>query len=368
MSKDYYQILGVSREASPEQIKKAYYELAHKYHPDKGGDEKKFKEINEAYQVLSNKEKREQYDSFGQVFEGGQAGGPGGFDFNWSWGNNRQGQNFGFDFGEFGDLGDMLEEIFGFGGGGQRRRKEIKKGKDIQITLEVPLESTLKNQEKEISLSKIITCSRCKGTGAEPGSKVKECFTCRGTGEVQQVRRTVLGSFAKYVTCPECGGEGNKPEKYCNVCKGEGRIRGEETIKVFIPAGIDSNQVIKAEDKGESGKRGGRSGDLYIRIFVKANPIFERKGDDLYTQVQISLSQAALGDEIEVQTLEGIKILLQIPAGIESGKVLRISGKGTPHFSGHGRGNLYVELIVKIPKRLTKEQKRLLDQLRKEGL
>ena len=374
--KDYYQILGVSRESSSEQIKKAYYDLAHKHHPDKGGEEKKFKEINEAYQVLSNKEKRDQYDRFGQTFDGAQASGPGGFDFTWAWGGGKQGENIGFDFGEFGGLGDMLEEIFGFGGGTQRRRKEVKKGKDIQVTIEVPLESTLSNQEKEISLSKIITCSRCKGTGAEPGSKVKECFTCRGTGEVQQVRRTVLGSFAKYVTCPECGGEGNRPEKSCNVCRGEGRIKGEETIKIFIPAGIDSNQVIKAEGKGEAGKKGGRSGDLYIRIFVKPHPIFERKGDDLHTLVSIPFSKAALGDEIEVQTLDGstgstqggTKIFLQIPAGVESGKILRISGKGIPHFSGHGRGNLYVELIVKIPKRLTKEQKRLLDQLRKEGL
>ncbi len=366
--KDYYQILGVSKEASPEEIKKAYYGLAHKYHPDKGGDEKKFKEINEAYQVLSNKEKREQYDNFGQTFEGAQAGGPGpGFDFTWSWGGDRQGENFGFDFGEFGDLGDMLEEIFGFGGA-PRKRREVKKGKDMQVTLEVPLESTLSNQEKEISLSKIVVCSRCKGTGAEPGSKVKECFTCRGTGEVQQVRRTVLGSFAKYVTCPECGGEGQRPEKPCNVCRGEGRIKGEETIKIFIPAGIDNNQVIKVEGKGEAGKKGGKPGDLYIRILVKPHPVFDRKGDDLHTQVEISFSQLALGDETEIQTLEGTKILLKVPAGTESGKILRISGKGIPHFSGYGRGNLYVELIVKTPKKLTKKQKELLEKLKEEGL
>jgi molecular chaperone DnaJ len=368
--KDYYQILGVSREASPEQIKRAYYELAHKHHPDKGGDEKKFKEINEAYQVLSNKEKREQYDRFGQTFEGAQAAGPGGFDFTWSWGSNKRGENFGFDFGdfgEFGDLGEMLEEIFGFGGA-PRKRREVKKGKDIQITLEVPLESILKNQEKEISLSKIVTCSRCKGSGAEPGSKVRECFTCRGTREVQQIRRTAFGSFTRYVTCPECGGEGQRSEKPCNVCRGEGRIKGEETIKIFIPAGIDTNQVIKAEGKGEAGKKGGKPGDLYIRILVKPSPVFERKGDDLYTSVQISFSQAALGDEIEIQTLEGTKILLKVLTGTESGKVLRISGKGIPHFSGYGRGNLYVELKVKTPKRLSKIQKELLERLRKEGL
>jgi molecular chaperone DnaJ len=378
MPKDYYQILGVSRESSPEQIKKAYYDLAHKHHPDKGGDEKKFKEINEAYQILSNKEKREQYDKYGQVFEGAQAGGPGfepGFDFTWSWGGGRQGEGAGFDFGEFGDLGDMLEEIFGFGTA-PRKRRETRRGRDIQISLELSLEDTLSGQEQEILLAKIVTCPRCQGSGAEPGAKMKTCPTCGGSGQVQQIRRTILGSFTSATTCPQCQGEGKIPERPCATCKGEGRIKSEEKVKVFIPAGIDTNQVIKAEGKGEAGKKRGKSGDLYIRVLVKPHPIFERKSDDLYTSVQISFTQAALGDEIEVQTLDGstgspqggTKILLKVPSGTESGKVLRISGKGIPHFSGYGRGNLYVELIIKIPKRLTKEQKRLLDQLRKEGL
>ena len=362
MTKDYYQILGISRSASPEEIKRAYYKLAHKYHPDKGGDEKKFKEINEAYQVLSDREKKAQYDRYGRVFEGVPGGAEPGFDFTWAWGR----PGFDFDFGAFDDLGEMVEEIFGFGA--PRRKRDLKRGRDIKISLEIPLEETLKNQEKEIILTKMIICSRCQGTGAEPGTKVKECFSCRGTGEVQEIKRTFFGSFTRYTICPECGGEGKRPEKPCNVCQGEGRIRGEEKIKIFIPAGIDSNQVIKVSGKGEAGRKGGKPGDLFVRVLIRHHPVFERRGDDLYISVPISFSQAALGDEIEVPTLEGVKLLLMVPRGTESGKILRISGKGIPHFSAAGRGNLYAELILKTPKKLTKKQKELLEQLRKENL
>jgi len=367
MAKDYYQILGVKKDASPEEIKKAFYKLAHKYHPDKsGGDEKKFKEINEAYQTLSDKEKRNQYDRFGRTFEGG--GVPGG-DFQWAWGR----PNVDFEF-DFEDLGDMVEEMFGFGA--PRRKKDLKKGRDIEIDIEIPLEDVLKGKEKEISLYKLILCSRCQGRGAEPGTKISECFSCRGTGQVQQIKKTFFGSFTQFTICPECGGEGYRPEKPCNVCRGEGRLKGEEKIKVFIPAGVDTNQVIKVESKGESGKRGGKPGDLYVRIFVKKHPMFVRKGDDLYISVPISFTQTALGDEVEIPTLDGStgspqggrKILLKVPAGTESGKILRISDKGIPHFSGYGRGNLYVELIVKTPKRLTKKQKELLEKLKEEGI
>jgi len=360
MAKDYYQILGVSRDASLEDIKKAYYKLAHKYHPDKGGDEKKFKEINEAYQILSDKEKRSQYDRFGRVFEGTPTGEPG-FDFQWAWGR----PDMDFDFG-FEDFGDMVEEMFGFGA--PRKRKDLKKGKDIEVEIEIQLEETLKGRERIINLEKMVICPRCGGTGAEPGTKIIECFSCRGTGQVQQIKRTPFGSFTRYTTCPECGGEGYRPEKTCNVCRGEGRIWGREEIKVFIPAGVDNGQIVKIKGKGEAGRKGGKPGDLYVRIFIKKHPIFERKGDDLYVSIPISFSQAALGDEIEVPTIEEKKILLTVPAGTESGKVLRISGKGIPHFLGYGRGNLYVELIVKTPKKLTKKQKELLEQLRKENL
>ena len=366
--KDFYQTLGVKKGASAEEIKKAYYKMAHQYHPDKGGgDEGKFKEINEAYQVLSDKEKRAQYDKFGRVFsaEGGPAyegeGAPG-FDFQWAWGK----PDFDINM-EFGDLGEMMEEMFGFGGP-TRRRRDSKRGKDIEVDLEISLEETLRGKEKTIILEKMISCPRCQGKGAEPSTKIKECFSCRGTGQVQQIKKTVFGSFTKFATCPECQGEGYRPEKPCNVCQGEGRVKNLEEIPVFVPAGVDTNQVIKVEARGEAGRKGGKVGDLYVRIFVKPNSVFERRGDDLYTSVLISFSRAALGDEVEISTLENKKILLKIPAGTESGKILRISDKGIPHFSGYGRGNLYVELLIKTPKKLTKKQKELLERLKEEGI
>jgi len=364
--KDYYEILGVSKTASVEDIKKAYYKLAHKYHPSrKDGDEKKFKEISEAYRVLSDKERRSQYDRFGQVFEGGAPGTEPGFDFQWAWG--KPGMDFEEIFrGDFGDLGEMMEEMFGFGA--PRRRKNFRRGRDIEVDMEISLEDTIERKEKTISLYKYITCSRCQGSGAEPGTKVNECFSCRGTGQVQQIKKTFFGSFTKYAVCPECGGEGYRPEKSCNVCRGEGRVKSEETIKIFIPAGVDTNQVIKVEGKGEAGKKGGRPGNLYIRIFVRKHPIFTRRGDDLYVSVPISFSQASLGDEIEIPTLEGSKIFLTVPSGTESGKILRISGKGVPRFSSHGKGNLYVQLEIKTPKKINKKQKELLEKLKEEGL
>jgi len=365
INKDYYKILGISRGASSEEIKKAYYKLAHKYHPDKGGDKEKMKEINEAFQVLSDKEKRKQYDNFGRVFDDAPKGETS-HGFNWAWGNSSQGgPDIGFDMG---DLGELFEDFFGFGGGSRRRKKDIRKGKDIKIDIEVSLEDVLEGQTKEITLYKMVQCPRCYGSGAEPGTPVEECFSCRGTGQVQEIKRTPFGSITRWTVCPECKGEGRKPKKPCNVCKGEGRIKGEERIKVFIPAGVDSNQVIKIAGKGNAGKRGANGGDLYIQIFVKKHSVFQRKGDDLYASVPITISQAVLGGEVEMTTLKGNKIFLKIPSGIESGKILRISGKGIPHFSGYGKGNLYVEINIKIPKKLTKKQKELLKELKEEGL
>jgi molecular chaperone DnaJ len=376
MRKDYYEILGVQKNATPDEIKKAFYKLAHKYHPDKGGDAEKFKEANEAYQVLSDEKKRAQYDQFGTTFEGmGQQ--PGGGPFQWSWGTGQQqGEDFGFDFGDMGDLGDVFGQMFGFGGGGRRKHKDLKRGKDIEVDLEIPLEDVLKGKEREFNLYKYNTCARCQGLGAEPGSKIKECFSCRGTGQVQQIKKTIFGSFTQSATCPECRGEGYKPENPCNVCKGEGRVKSEEKIKIFVPAGVDQNQVIKVEGKGEAGRRGGKPGDLYVRIFVKKHPLFTREGDDLHVTENISVVQAVLGGEIEVPTLDSstsspqgtTKILLTVPAGTESGKVLRISGKGLPHFQGYGRGDIYVQLVIRTPKKLSKRQKDLFEELKREGV
>ena len=366
---DYYELLGVPKTATQDEIKKAFHKLAHKYHPDKGGDEKKFKEINEAYQVLSDQTKRAQYDQYGRVFDQGQ-GQPGanpfdGQGFNWAWGNSRpQGEDVEFDMS---DIGDIFSEFFG-GGARPRSKKDARKGKDIQVDIEINLERTLKETSEKINLAKQILCNRCQGTGAEVGTKIKECVSCRGLGQVQQVKKTIFGSYTTLATCPECKGEGTIPEKPCNVCKGEGRIKGEESIELHIPAGIDTNQVIRVEGKGEAGRKGAKAGNLFVRIFIKPHPVFERRGDDLFTERQVSFSQAALGDEIEMKTLEGTNILLEIPTGTESGKVLRISGKGIPHFGGYGRGNLYIELRIKTPKKLSRKQKELFEELKKEGI
>ncbi|MDD5606275.1 MAG: molecular chaperone DnaJ [Candidatus Pacebacteria bacterium] len=352
--KDYYKILGIDKNASSEEIKKAYRKLAHQYHPDKRtGDENKFKEINEAYQILSDKEKRSQYDQFGSTFDQPQSG------FSGFEGFGQQG----FDFGE--DLGDIFEQFFSFG---RKRPKDTRKGSDIQVDIELSLENVLKDQEKTFVINKFSSCSRCNGSGAEPGTSSKECFSCRGTGRVQQIKRTFLGTFSQWTICPECNGEGKKPEKPCNVCKGEGRTKKEEKINIFIPAGVDTGQTIKVNGQGEAGKRGAKPGDLYCRIFIKKHNIFQRKGDDLLTTVSVSFPQVALGEEIEITTLEGKILLLKIPAGTESGKIFRISGKGIPHFSRAGRGDLYIKINVKIPKKLTKKQKQLLEELKKEEL
>ena len=353
--KDYYEILGISKNASQDEVKKAFHKLAHKHHPNKGGDESKFKEINEAYQTLSNQEKRKQYDMFGNADGAGN--------FNWAWGKEGA-QNIEFDME---DLNDMFGDVFGFGSRASRK-KDLKRGKDIRVDIEVSLEEVLKDINKNISLRMDVRCSRCEGKGAEPGTALNECFSCRGTGEVQKVKRTFLGSFTQWSICPECDGEGQRPEKPCNVCKGEGQVKGDEDISINIPAGVDSQQMIKMVGRGEAGKKGGQSGDLYVRILVKEHRLFKRRGDDLITSRLITFSQSVLGDKIKLLDLEGSKLLQKIPAGTESGKIIKINGKGIPHFSGYGRGDLYIELKIETPKHLTKEQKMLLKELQKHGL
>ena len=362
---DYYQTLGVNKTANQDEIKQAYRKLAHQYHPDKkGGDEKKFKEINEAYQVLSNKEKRAQYDQFGRVFEGaGQPGsgqGFGGFDF-----SSFAGQAGGFDFNNFG-----FEDIFDNLGFGQRanKRKPRNRGADLQVDITLELKDTLSEFAKKIPLSKMAKCGRCQGTGGEPGSPVKECFSCKGEGWVAQVKRIGPLTFSQDVVCPECKGEGKTPEKPCNVCKGEGRTREQENIEIVIPAGVDNGQVLRLDGAGEAGKRNGQPGDLYVKIAVRTHPFFERRGDDLFGQYSIPFSLAVLGGEIDLDTIEGKKISLKVPQGTTSGKIFRIKEKGIAHFNGWGKGDMFVELAIDTPKKLTKEQKKLLENLRKEGL
>lgn len=376
MAKDYYNILEVSRESTDEEIKKAYRKLAHKYHPDKaGGDEAKFKEINEAYQVLSDKQKRAQYDRFGGAFDQAGAGGGqgfGGFDFS-GFSNAFSGGGPGgikFEFGE--DLGGGFGDIFGdiFGGGGEKRNQQ-ERGSDVSVDIEISLEEAAAGIEKEINLYLSSVCSKCGGSGAEPESKISSCKTCHGTGQIKKERRTILGIFAQMEICRDCRGKGESPEKNCSKCGGDGKVKESKAIKVKIPAGIADSQTIRLSGQGEVGFRpaAGKSvpGDLYITVHEKPHSLFNRKGDDVYYRLGINFSQAALGDKIEIPTLRG-KIKLKIPAGIQSGKIIKLKDKGISRLQGYGHGDMFVVIQVKTPEKLSKKQKEVIEKLRDEGI
>jgi len=358
--KDYYEILGVSREATDEEIKKAYRKLAKKYHPDVNpGDkeaEAKFKEINEAYEVLSDPDKRSKYDRFGHsAFEqGGFDSGFGGFG------------GFG-DFG-FGGFSDIFETIFdfdgsfggsGFGSRGSRGRKGPQRGSDLRYKLEITFEEAAFGTEKEIALSRTEVCNTCKGSGSKPGTSPETCKHCNGTGQVQYRRNTALGSFVSIKTCEVCGGEGKVITNPCETCKGSGRIKKNVKINVKIPAGIDNGQTISLRGEGEPGLRGGPPGDLYIDISVKPHSIFQRRGTDIMCEIPITFVQGALGAEIEVPTLEG-KMQYSIPEGTQTGTVFKIKGKGIPNIRGNGRGDLYFKVNIEVPRKLNEKQKAIL--------
>lgn len=357
--KDYYKILGVSRDASQEEIKKAFHRLAHKYHPDKGGDAQKFKEINEAYQVLSNKEKRAQYDKFGTTFE--QQGGFQGY-------GSPFGEGFsGFDFGNFD--GSIFEDIFEdfFTGTPFSTKKREKRERDIAIDFYITLEDAFNGGEKEISLNKFVNCERCQGSGAETGTKKIKCPSCGGEGVVKEIHRTILGSFTRTSTCPQCYGKGEIPEQKCKICKGEGRKKEIEKILIKIPAGIAEGETIKIIGKGEAGGRKAKSGDLYIKFHIEEHPKFKRRGDDVYYETDIKFSEATLGTKKDIPTLAG-EVELKIPAGTQSGKLLKLKGMGMPHLNGRGKGDMYVRVNVKTPTRITRNQKKIIEKLKEEGL
>jgi len=360
MAKDYYEILGVSKGASQDEIKKAFRQKAHEHHPDKaGGNEAKFKEANEAYQVLGNAEKRRQYDQYGATFD--QQGGFGG-GMNWEdFMRQARGSGGGFDFG--GDLGDIFGDLFGFGGGARRGRSG--RGRDIEIDITAPFRDAVFGGEKEIELYKNIKCEACHGSGSEPGSKIVNCASCKGSGQVRRVQHTVFGAFQSVATCPDCGGEGKKPEKLCGKCSGGGFVKASKRIRINIPSGISDAQVLKMSGEGEAGERGAAAGDLYIKVRVKPDSKFERDGDDILTTEHISFSQAALGDKIEVETLDG-PVRLKIPDGTQTGKIFKLSDKGVPHLNHRGRGDHLVEIVVKTPAKLSRRAKQLLEELREE--
>ncbi len=369
MSKDYYNILGVGKDASDDEIKKAYRKLAHKYHPDKaGGEEAKFKEVNEAYQVLSDKEKRSQYDQFGQTFEQAQSqGGFGGFEGFRDFSSFAEGFDFNFGSGSrgggFSGFEDIFGDIFSQAGFGRGTRRTRVRGEDIQVDVEITFTEMAHGMEKELELYKRAKCSRCGGGGVEPGSKKIECPTCKGAGEIRTSRRTILGTFQQVSVCPECRGEGKVPEKKCKKCGGDGRVREYEKIKIKIPAGIKDGQSIRLEGMGEAGEKGGEAGDLYVAVHVKPSEKFTRENDDIHSEEKISFSQAALGDKIEVETVEGA-VKLKIPAGTQSGEIFRLKGHGVKHLGRFGHGDHYVRIQVITPKNLTREEKELFEKLK----
>lgn len=385
---DYYNILGVARGASHEEIKKAYRRLAHQYHPDKGsGDEKKFKEINEAYQVLSNATKRADYDRFGRAEPFGSAqGGPfgaggghgwGGFSASPRWGSGEAGGGGpipgwdggfsadGQNFSDLGDLGDIFESFFE-GIGVRPRRRTYERGSDLEIVQEVTLEEAFRGVSKDLEIKTFVRCGECKGQGADASAGSTTCSVCGGQGEIREQRRTFFGSFSQVKTCSKCRGVGQIPNKICGTCKGSGRIVAKRSIKVEILPGVENGQLIKISSAGEAGERGTATGDLYVRIKVKQHPTFERRGVDLVVKKELKILNLLLGRKVEVPTISGGKIRVEIPAHFNLKEDLRIPGEGMPRFGGHGRGELLVDFVIKAPKKLSGKAKNILEELDKD--
>jgi len=357
MAKDYYEILGVPKTATADEIKTAFRKKAHEYHPDKkGGDEAKFKEINEANQVLGNEQKRQQYDQFGSSFQNGQAGGGqgyGGFGGGFSGGINMD--DLGDIFGGM-NMGDI------FGGGGRSSSSRRTRGEDLEMIMNVDFMDAVFGTEKEISYRRILTCDKCKGEGAEPGTRIETCKTCGGRGRVMRVQRTILGNMQMEVACSDCHGEGKIFSQKCSKCAGEGIVRDQVKIKVKVPAGIDNGETIRLTGHGDAGRKGAGSGDLFLHIKVTPSKKFARDGYDIRTMEEINIKQAILGDKIEVETVDG-PLKLKIPAGTQSGTVFRLKENGIPELHGRGRGDHLVEVIVNTPKNLSKKDQKLIEDL-----
>jgi len=353
--RDYYEVLGIGKNASPDEIKKAFRQAAIQYHPDKqGGDEAKFKEVNEAYEVLKDPSKRQRYDQFGHAGVGGSAasdGNPFG---------GAGGQGVHFDFGDLG-LGDIFENFFG---GGQRQQTRQARGRDVETTIDVTFEQAIFGTESQVHLNIDDTCEHCKGTTVEPGHELKTCDTCGGSGQVVQVAHTIFGNIQQASLCPKCRGTGKVPEKVCTVCHGKGTTRKAQTITLKVPAGIDDGAVIRLREHGEAIANGPK-GDLYANVRVKPHKKFTREGDLILSQEHITMAEAALGTEVDVETVDG-PVRMKVPAGTQSGTDFKLSGHGVPHLRGSTRGAHIVTILVDTPTKLTKKQRELLEAFEAE--
>ena len=335
---DFYELLGVSRGATDEQIRSAYRKLARQYHPDVNSAPDaadQFKRITEAYEVLTDPQRRQRYDMFGSTTGG---------------------------LGDFG-IGDLFETFFG----GDLRRRETRgpmRGADLRMEIEIELIDAVRGGERVIRVPRLETCERCNGSGAEPGSTISTCPTCNGRGEVRQVQQSVFGRFVNVSTCPRCGGAGKTVDKLCTKCRGEGRERKDREMTLTIPAGIDDGQQLRVPGAGEAGLRGGPTGDLYVLVRFAEHPLFRREGDDLVHLLRVSPAQAALGDEVSVPTIDGGEVKVRVPPAAQHGQMVRVRGKGVPRYGSTSRGDQLVYLDVVVPRSLTKEQRRLYAQLR----
>ena len=357
MSKrDYYEVLGVPKGAASSDIKKAYRKLALKYHPDKNPDnknaEESFKEAAEAYEVLSNPDKKNRYDQFGHAGLGGAGGGFGG------------GMSMEDIFSQFGDIfggggGSPFDSFFGGGG----RRKRVNRGSNLRIKVKLTLEEILKGAEKKIKVNKYVSCKGCDGTGAEGGGAYSTCANCNGTGQVTRVSNTILGAMQTSSPCPSCGGEGQTIKDKCNTCFGDGIVSGEDTITLEIPAGVEDGMQLSVSGKGNAGARSGISGDLIVSIEEIDHPELKRDGNNIYYDLYIHFSDAVLGSTVEVPTIEG-KAKIKIEEGTQSGKLLRLRGKGLPSVNGYGNGDLLVNINIWTPQKLTKEEKKIIETLK----
>jgi len=345
--RDYYEVLGVDRNASADEVKKAFRRLAMKYHPDRNkedGAEARFKEIGEAYEVLSDPEKRAAYDRYGHA-------GLGGFDF-----------GRGFEGTDFAGFGDIFEAFFG-GATAGRRGREAQRGADRRVDLEIELEDAAFGCERDVEVERTERCVRCGGSGSEPGSQLARCNTCEGMGQVRRVSRSFFGQFVNIATCSACRGEGRVVTNPCQECRGSGREKRRRSLRVKIPAGVSDGSRMRLSGEGDAGMNGGQPGHLYVYINVLPHPYFTREEDDLVFELQMNPAQAALGFEAEVPTLEGDRVTVKVPAGTQSGRVFTVRGKGVPHLHEGGRGDLLVRANVVTPTDLTDEQRELLLKL-----